>query len=267
MPCPTARCGTGCSRPARPRAAPRHARGAVAQFLRRYHVDAAQAERVRFACLKIFDSIHPRTRKSTSRKRLLLEGRLAWRRSGSQWRTPASQAFRLHLSNADMPGFSRMEQQASRASCSRTAASSARCATKAWRAATGRWVFALRIAALVLRNRTDAASPAARGRRRRGTRSTCRRPGSRKTRSRPRRSKPRRPTGRRWTCASRSTVFQKRKSRSSAIREFRAEHRTHDDLRLAAPVAALKPPQPAFLDRPLGSRAADQKRRCIAEVS
>ena len=130
----------------------------VVQFMRRYHADAAQAERVRLLALRIFDSI--RKEEDHEPDRLLLDWAARLAEIGL---SVAHAQYHKHsayiLSNADMPGFSRMEQQ-------RLAR-----IVLAHRGKLGKmhdaglenddWalVFALRIAALVLRNRTDARFP------------------------------------------------------------------------------------------------------------
>src|SRR6185295_18298731 len=83
----------------------------VAQFMRRYHVDAAQAERIRALALKIFDQIVPDKEEQES-DRLLLDWAARLAEIGL---SVAHAQYHKHsayiLSNADMPGFSRMEQQ------------------------------------------------------------------------------------------------------------------------------------------------------------
>ena len=71
-----------------------------------------------------------------------------------------SQALaRTCSSNADMPGFSRMEQARLARSCSRTAASSRKMQDAGLEGADWKLVFALRPASLILRSRTDAKLP------------------------------------------------------------------------------------------------------------
>jgi exopolyphosphatase/guanosine-5'-triphosphate,3'-diphosphate pyrophosphatase len=131
----------------------------VAQFVRRYHVDTTQAERVRVLALKIYDAMQP-DREDRDADRLLLDWAARLAEIGL---SVAHAQYHKHsayiLSNADMPGFSRMEQQ-------RLAR-----IVLAHRGKLGKmqdvelerddWtlVFALRIAALALRNRTDARFP------------------------------------------------------------------------------------------------------------
>ncbi len=131
----------------------------VTQFMRRYHVDTAQAERVRLLALRIFDSII-KQKEDQEPDRLLLD----WAARLSEIGLSVAHAqYHKHsayiLSNADMPGFSRMEQQrlarivlAHRGKLGKM--HDAGLEDEDWAL-----VFALRIAALVLRNRTDARFP------------------------------------------------------------------------------------------------------------
>ena len=131
----------------------------VAQFMRRYHADAAQAERVRLLALRIFDSIN-REKEDQEPDRLLLDWAARLAEIGL---SVAHAQYHKHssyiLSNADMPGFSRMEQQR----LARIVLAHRGKLGKMHDAGLddGDWalVFALRIAALVLRNRTDARFP------------------------------------------------------------------------------------------------------------
>src|SRR3990172_10817357 len=83
----------------------------VTEFMRRYQVDRAQAERVRSLALKIFDSINAEQRELDA-ERLVLDWAARLAESGL---SVAHAQYHKHspyiLSNADMPGFSRMEQQ------------------------------------------------------------------------------------------------------------------------------------------------------------
>ncbi|MBC7804276.1 MAG: Ppx/GppA family phosphatase, partial [Candidatus Parcubacteria bacterium] len=131
----------------------------VAQFVRRYHVDPAQAERVQSLALKIFDAVSPPERELET-ERLLLDWAARLAEIGL---SVAHAQYHKHsayiLSNADMPGFSRMEQQrlarivlAHRGKLGKM--HDAGLEEEDWA-----MVFSLRIAALVLRNRTDARFP------------------------------------------------------------------------------------------------------------
>jgi exopolyphosphatase/guanosine-5'-triphosphate,3'-diphosphate pyrophosphatase len=131
----------------------------VAQFMRRYHVDAAQAERVRHLALRIFDSVN-KEKEDQEPDRVILD----WAARVAEIGLSVAHAqYHKHsayiLSNADMPGFSRMEQQrlarivlAHRGKLGKM--QDAELEGRDWTL-----VFALRIAALVLRNRTDARFP------------------------------------------------------------------------------------------------------------
>jgi exopolyphosphatase / guanosine-5'-triphosphate,3'-diphosphate pyrophosphatase len=131
----------------------------VTQFMRRYHVDAAQAERVRTLALKIFSSIISEQNEQETEP-LLLDWAARLAEIGL---SVAHAQYHKHsayiLSNADMPGFSRMEQQR----LARIVLAHRGKLGKMQDAGLedGDWalVFALRIAALVLRNRTDARFP------------------------------------------------------------------------------------------------------------
>ena len=82
----------------------------VAQFVRRYHIDGAQAERVRALAL-IYDALTPGADREDDADRAMLE----WAARLAEIGLSIAQAsYHKHsayvLSNADMPGFSRMEQ-------------------------------------------------------------------------------------------------------------------------------------------------------------
>jgi exopolyphosphatase/guanosine-5'-triphosphate,3'-diphosphate pyrophosphatase len=131
----------------------------VAQFMRRYHVDTTQSERVRALALKIFDAMQP-DRDERDADRLLLDWAARLAEIGL---SVAHAQYHKHsayiLSNADMPGFSRMEQQrlarivlAHRGKLGKM--QDAELERDDWTL-----VFALRVAALALRNRTDVRFP------------------------------------------------------------------------------------------------------------
>jgi exopolyphosphatase/guanosine-5'-triphosphate,3'-diphosphate pyrophosphatase len=135
----------------------------VAQFMRRYHVDAAQAERVRAVSLEIFDalaaSLHDDERDDHS-SRLALD----WAARLSEIGLSIAHAqYHKHsayvLSHADMPGFSRMEQQR----LARVVLAHRGKLTKVQDAGLegADWllVFALRVATLLTRSRTDVRVP------------------------------------------------------------------------------------------------------------
>ncbi len=130
----------------------------VAQFMRRYHVDAAQAERVRVLALKIFDSIGAKEDPEPDRLMLDWAARLA-----EIGLSVAHAQYHKHsayiLSNADMPGFSRMEQQRLARVVLAHRGKLGKMQDAGLEGSDWTLVFALRIAALVLRKRTDARFP------------------------------------------------------------------------------------------------------------
>jgi exopolyphosphatase/guanosine-5'-triphosphate,3'-diphosphate pyrophosphatase len=131
----------------------------VAQFMRRYHLDDAQAERVRSLALKIFDSISSEE-KEMETERLLLDWAARLAEIGL---SVAHAQYHKHsayiLSNADMPGFSRMEQQRLARIVLAHRGKLGKMQDEGLEGSDWTLVFALRIAALVLRNRTDARFP------------------------------------------------------------------------------------------------------------
>jgi exopolyphosphatase / guanosine-5'-triphosphate,3'-diphosphate pyrophosphatase len=133
----------------------------VAQFMRRYHVDAAQAARVVELALRIHDQLAGKatTEDDPDRKLLAWAARLA-----EVGLSIAHAQYHKHsayvLSNADMPGFSRVEQQrlarivlAHRGKLEKMEAGGVE---------NGDWnlVFALRLASTLLRRRTRVRLPA-----------------------------------------------------------------------------------------------------------
>jgi exopolyphosphatase/guanosine-5'-triphosphate,3'-diphosphate pyrophosphatase len=136
----------------------------VAQFMRRYHIDAAQAERVKNLALTIYDALAPLNEKEDDPDRLMLEWAARLSETGL---SIAHAAYHKHsayvLSNADMPGFSRMEQArlARLVLAHRGKLGKMRDAGGEVAELGGDWklVFALRLASLILRSRTDARLP------------------------------------------------------------------------------------------------------------
>ncbi|OGA68358.1 MAG: exopolyphosphatase [Betaproteobacteria bacterium RIFCSPLOWO2_12_FULL_68_20] len=136
----------------------------VAQFVRRYHVDAAQAERVRSFALSLYDALVAERRDAPAREDDADRLQLDWAaRLAEIGLSIAHAQYHKHsayvLSNADMPGFSRMEQQrlarivlAHRGKLSKIQDAGLE---------AGDWtlVFALRLASLMLRSRTDVMPP------------------------------------------------------------------------------------------------------------
>lgn len=134
----------------------------VSQFMRRYHVDPAQAERVRALAATLYDALvaHGSAEGEDDTDRLLLEWAARLAEVGL---SIAHADYHKHsayvLLNADMPGFSRMEQQR----LARIVLAHRGKLSKVQDAVLERsdWtlVFALRLAALFLRSRTDLRPP------------------------------------------------------------------------------------------------------------
>src|SRR5688572_5241787 len=131
----------------------------VAQFMRRYHVDAAQAERVRNLALSIYDSVN-KEKEDQEPDRVMLD----WAARVAEIGLSVAHAqYHKHsayiLSNADMPGFSRMEQQRLARLVLAHRGKLGKMQDAGLEGSDWTLVFALRIAALVLRNRTEARFP------------------------------------------------------------------------------------------------------------
>src|SRR4029077_13981151 len=131
----------------------------VTQFMRRYHVDTPQAERVRALALKILDSIVPE--KEEHEAEILL---LDWAaRLAEIGLSVAHAQYHKHsayiLSNADMPGFSRMEQQRLARVVLAHRGKLGKVQDVGLEGGDWRLVFALRCASLILRSRSDARLP------------------------------------------------------------------------------------------------------------
>jgi exopolyphosphatase/guanosine-5'-triphosphate,3'-diphosphate pyrophosphatase len=135
----------------------------VAQFMRRYQVDAAQAARVSELALRIYDQLTGRPAAEDDGDRKLLDWAARLAEVGL---SIAHAQYHRHsayvLSNADMPGFSRVEQQrlarivlAHRGKLEKLRDGGVE---------NGDWnlVFALRIASTLLRRRTRVRLPALR---------------------------------------------------------------------------------------------------------
>jgi exopolyphosphatase/guanosine-5'-triphosphate,3'-diphosphate pyrophosphatase len=86
--------------------------GTVQQFMQRYHVDAAQAERVECLALELFHQIAPTAGLDLEEHCLLLQWAARLHEVGL---AIAHSGFHKHsayiVRNADMPGFSRMDQE------------------------------------------------------------------------------------------------------------------------------------------------------------
>jgi exopolyphosphatase / guanosine-5'-triphosphate,3'-diphosphate pyrophosphatase len=132
----------------------------VAQFMRRYHVDTAQAERVRSLCLNIYDALTPGGERDDDADRMLLD----WAARLSEIGLSIAHAqYHKHsayvLSNADMPGFSRMEQARLARIVLAHRGKLAKIQDANLEGSDWKLVFALRTASLILRSRTDAKLP------------------------------------------------------------------------------------------------------------
>src|SRR5258706_9150132 len=83
----------------------------VAQFMRRYHVDTAQAERLRNLSHVIYDALTPGAEREEDADRQMLEWAARLAEIGLSIEHAQYHKHSAYmLSNADMPGFSRMEQ-------------------------------------------------------------------------------------------------------------------------------------------------------------
>jgi exopolyphosphatase/guanosine-5'-triphosphate,3'-diphosphate pyrophosphatase len=132
----------------------------VAQFMRRYHVDAAQAERVRALCKRIYEGIVRDRDEDDGDDRQMLQWAARLAEIGL---SVAHAQYHKHsayiLSNADMPGFSRMEQARLARIVLAHRGKLGKMQDEGLEADDWTLVFALRIAALALRKRTDARFP------------------------------------------------------------------------------------------------------------
>src|SRR5712671_62832 len=132
----------------------------VAQFMRRYHVDAAQAERIRNLALLIYDALSPGTDREDDFERTLLDWAARLAEAGL---SIAHAQYHKHsayvLSNADMPGFSRMEQARLARIVLAHRGKLSKIQDAGLEGADWKLVFALRTASLILRSRTDLRLP------------------------------------------------------------------------------------------------------------
>ena len=136
----------------------------VAQFMRRYHIDMGQAERVRNLSLTIYDALVPGADREDDADRLMLDWAARLAETGL---SIAHAQYHKHsayvLSSADMPGFSRMEQ----ARLARIVLAHRGKLSKLSKVEEGgglegtdwKLVFALRTASLILRRRADDRLP------------------------------------------------------------------------------------------------------------
>jgi exopolyphosphatase/guanosine-5'-triphosphate,3'-diphosphate pyrophosphatase len=132
----------------------------VAQFMRRYHVDTAQVERVKGLALKIYDGLLPGADREDDSDRTMLEWAARLAEIGL---SIAHAQYHKHsayvLSNADMPGFSRMEQARLAQLVLAHRGKLSKIQDAGFEGDDWKLVFALRVASLILRSRTDAKLP------------------------------------------------------------------------------------------------------------
>ena len=132
----------------------------VAQFMRRYHVDAAQAERVKQLSLTVYDALTPGSEREDDADRLMLEWAARLAEIGL---SIAHAQYHKHsayvLSNADMPGFSRMEQARLARIVLAHRGKLRKMQDAGLEGSDWKLVFALRTASLILRSRSDANLP------------------------------------------------------------------------------------------------------------
>ena len=132
----------------------------VAQFMRRYHIDVPQADRVRALALTIYDALTPGSEREDDPDRVMLEWAARLAETGL---SIAHAAYHKHsayvLSNADMPGFSRMEQARLARLVLAHRGKLGKVQDAGFDGADWKLVFALRLASLILRSRTDGKLP------------------------------------------------------------------------------------------------------------
>jgi exopolyphosphatase/guanosine-5'-triphosphate,3'-diphosphate pyrophosphatase len=129
----------------------------VAQFMQRYHVDARQARRVAACALALYDKLATETDETAPRL-------LGWAAKLHEIGIPvAYSGYHKHsayiISNADMPGFSRDEQERL-ALLVRSHRRSLKKSSLEWPEPDRPLVLALRLAALLCRARRDSRLPA-----------------------------------------------------------------------------------------------------------
>jgi exopolyphosphatase/guanosine-5'-triphosphate,3'-diphosphate pyrophosphatase len=134
----------------------------VEQFGRRYHVDAAQTERVRALALKIYDALMVGLERDRDDDpdRMTLDWAARLAEAGL---SIAHAQYHKHsayvISNADMPGFSRMEQARLARIVLAHRGKLGKIQDAALEGADWKLVFALRTASLILRRRADLRLP------------------------------------------------------------------------------------------------------------
>ena len=133
----------------------------VVQFTRRYQVDAAQAVRVRDLALRIYDQLVAAGTREDDPDRMLLDWAARLAEVGL---SIAHAQYHKHsayvLSNADMPGFSRIEQQRLARIVLAHRGNLEKMKDDGLEDADWPVVFALRLASTLLRRRTSVRLPA-----------------------------------------------------------------------------------------------------------
>ena len=133
----------------------------VAQFTRRYQVDTAQATRVRDLAVRIHDQLAPEGSREDNADRMLLDWAARLAEVGL---SIAHAQYHKHsayvLSNADMPGFSRIEQQRLARIVLAHHGKLEKMQGDNLEEADWPLVFALRLASTLLRRRTSVRLPA-----------------------------------------------------------------------------------------------------------
>jgi exopolyphosphatase / guanosine-5'-triphosphate,3'-diphosphate pyrophosphatase len=132
----------------------------VNQFMRRYHVEPAQAERVKDLALMIYDALTPGAEREDDAERLILDWAARLAEIGL---SIAHAQYHKHsayvLSNADMPGFSRMEQARLARVVLAHRGKLAKMRDAGLEGGDWKLVFALRTASLILRSRSEVKMP------------------------------------------------------------------------------------------------------------
>jgi exopolyphosphatase / guanosine-5'-triphosphate,3'-diphosphate pyrophosphatase len=132
----------------------------VAQFMRRYHVESAHAERIKNLALTIYDALTPGAEREEDADRQLLEWSARLAEIGLSIEHAQYHKHSAYvLSHADMPGFSRMEQARLARIVLAHRGKLRKMQDAGLDGADWKLVFALRVAALILRRRSDAKLP------------------------------------------------------------------------------------------------------------
>jgi len=132
----------------------------VSQFMRRYRIDSAQAERMKQLSLMIYDALTPGIEREEDVDRQMLEWAARLAEVGLSIEHAQYHKHSAYvLSNADMPGFSRMEQARLARLVLAHRGKLRKMQDAGLEGSDWKLVFALRIAALILRSRTDAKLP------------------------------------------------------------------------------------------------------------